>query len=210
MPSGLFITFEGIDGCGKTTIAQKVATKLIDKYPGRVISTRDPGGTTVAESIRDAIFNYKGLSKEDQLYLFWAARKHLTDNVILPALREGKIVISDRYYDSTIAYQQGGDGIPSHIVANFVDTTKEGITTPDITFFIDTDFNTCMDRISKTNIFDYKDKSFYLNVLNEYKNIHEHNDIRIWKINGDFDLHYVVDSCMAALNTQFEEYLNVI
>ena len=101
---GLFITFEGMDSSGKTTVMKKVAESLIN-MGYEVITTREPGGTKFAEELRDVIMKYDNLPKMAELNLFEAARADLMDKVIKPALLENKIVLCDRFIDSTVAYQ---------------------------------------------------------------------------------------------------------
>jgi dTMP kinase len=109
--NGLFITFEGIDGSGKSTQIQILKDYLIKKGED-VLLTREPGGTSLGESVRSAILNSKGdVSLEAEALLFAACRSQLVDEVILKALGEGKIVLCDRYIDSSIAYQCYGRGL---------------------------------------------------------------------------------------------------
>jgi dTMP kinase len=108
---GLFITFEGTEGSGKTTQAELLGEWLQKSNP---VVVREPGGTELSEQIREVLL-YKGLEidAEAEMYLFMASRRQLIAEVIAPALAAGQIVIADRYHDSTIAYQGGGRGIPT-------------------------------------------------------------------------------------------------
>jgi dTMP kinase len=114
--AGVFITFEGPDGSGKTTQVERLAAALADRDP---LVVREPGGTELGERIRDLLLHRpEGMSAEAEMYLFMAARAELLETRIKPALAEGRIVIDDRYHDSTIAYQGGGRGVdvawPTH------------------------------------------------------------------------------------------------
>src|SRR5439155_6547762 len=102
---GLFITFEGTEGSGKTTQAELLGEWLSRHDP---VAVREPGGTELGEQIRDVLL-YKGLEidPEAEMYLFMASRRQLIAEVIVPALAAGQIVIADRYHDSTLAYQGG-------------------------------------------------------------------------------------------------------
>jgi len=108
---GLFITFEGTEGSGKTTQAELLGEWLAKRDP---VVVREPGGTELGEQIRDVLL-YKGLEidAEAEMYLFMASRRQLIAEVIVPALAAGQIVIADRYHDSTLAYQGGARGLPT-------------------------------------------------------------------------------------------------
>jgi dTMP kinase len=124
---GLFITFEGSEGSGKTTQAELLSEWLDKESP---VLVREPGGTELSEQIRDVLL-YKGLEidAEAEMYLFMAARRQLIAEVIAPALADGQIVIADRYHDSTLAYQGGARGVPT--------TWPPTFPRPDITFLLE-------------------------------------------------------------------------
>jgi dTMP kinase len=131
----MFITFEGIDGSGKTTQIKLLQTYL-EKKGIAVLTLREPGGNAFSEQIRELLLNSKHkISSRTELLLFEAARAQLVDSVIKPALTEGKIVISDRFYDSTTAYQAFGRGLPLEEV-NFCNMFATGGLKPDITFYL--------------------------------------------------------------------------
>src|SRR6266566_8748203 len=114
---GLFITFEGTEGSGKTTQAEMLGECLAPHEP---VVIREPGGTELGEHIREVLL-YKGLAidPEAEMYLFMASRRQLIAEVIAPALAAGQIVIADRYHDSTLAYQGGARGLPTVWPATF-------------------------------------------------------------------------------------------
>jgi dTMP kinase len=124
---GLFITFEGTEGSGKTTQAELLSEWLEKKSP---VLVREPGGTELSEQIRDVLL-YRGLAidAEAEMYLFMAARRQLIAEVIAPALAAGQIVIADRYHDSTLAYQGGARGVPTSWPPTFP--------RPDVTFLLE-------------------------------------------------------------------------
>jgi dTMP kinase len=123
---GLFITFEGTEGSGKTTQAEMLGEWLAKNEP---VVIREPGGTELGEQIRDVLL-YKGLAidAEAEMYLFMASRRQLIAEVIEPALAAGQMVIADRYHDSTLAYQGGGRGLSTMWPPTFP--------RPDITFLL--------------------------------------------------------------------------
>lgn len=147
MASGRFITFEGGEGCGKSTQVRRLAAAL-EKKGVRVLLTREPGGTRLSEQIR-------GLLKDEiqdppvdraELLLFLAARAQLVRNVIRPALESGTWVVSDRFSDSTLAYQGYGRGLPLDCVRAANDFACEGLK-PDITLLLDVDPATARERM---------------------------------------------------------------
>ncbi|MDQ6880161.1 MAG: dTMP kinase [Candidatus Dormibacteraeota bacterium] len=110
MSRGLFITFEGTEGSGKTTQVELLGEKLSYRQP---VVVREPGGTELGERMRELLLTSgMDLDGEAEMYLFMAARRQLLQEVITPALGLGRIVIADRYHDSTLAYQGGGRGVP--------------------------------------------------------------------------------------------------
>ncbi len=133
----MLITFEGLDFSGKTTQIKLLSDKL-RKLNYDVIVVREPGGTPISEKIRDILLDKKNLEMTQmaEVLLFSAARTQLVSQIIIPALQSKKIVICDRYYDSTTAYQGCGRGISLDAVKQINKLAALG-TVPDITFFID-------------------------------------------------------------------------
>lgn len=137
MKSGLFITFEGSEGCGKSTQIGLLEERL--KEEGReVLRLREPGGTELGEKIRN-LFQHdeagEGMSPETELLLVNASRAQLVREKIRPALERGAIVLCDRFYDSTVAYQGYGRGLDLALVRRVIDVAV-GDTRPDCTFLI--------------------------------------------------------------------------
>jgi dTMP kinase len=123
---GLFITFEGTEGSGKTTQVELLGEKLSHRQP---LMLREPGGTELGERLREVVLNSgMELDGEAEMYLFMAARRQLLQELITPALALGRIVIADRYQDSTFAYQGGGRGVPV--------TWPSTFPRPDMTFLL--------------------------------------------------------------------------
>jgi dTMP kinase len=148
MPRGLFITFEGSEGCGKSTQVKRLAARL-EAHGAPVLLTREPGGTPIGEKIRDLLqFAPEGVAMraETEVLLFEASRSQLVREVIQPALTEGRIVIADRFFDSTTVYQ----GAARKLDAAAVDQLNRfavGDCRPDITFILDVDVATARARM---------------------------------------------------------------
>lgn len=145
---GLFITFEGVDGCGKTTQMELLAKYLQDRGY-EVIITREPGAKGLGEKIREILLHYEGeVSSRAESFLFLADRAQHIDKIIMPAVKDGKIVLCDRHTDSTIAYQGYGRGvdIDELVMLNNLATGKRK---PDLTFVFDIDIETSMSRVGK-------------------------------------------------------------
>ena len=139
MKKGLFITFEGLEGCGKTTHAKMLFDFLIkQKIPS--IYTKEPGGTKIGDKIRKILLDQKndGMDYKTEMLLFLASRAENVRLIILPALEEGKVVISDRFYDSTTAYQGYGRGIDLKNIKH-LNSLVVGKAIPDLTFVLDID-----------------------------------------------------------------------
>ena len=139
MKRGLFITFEGIDGAGKSTQLHR-AVQYLRKYGHRVLVTREPGGTRTGERIRDILLASKTgkLVPLAELALMYAARAQLLEEVIRPALERGEVVVSDRYNTASFAYQGYGRGLGAGAVRAF-DRVICGDTQPALTVVLDLD-----------------------------------------------------------------------
>jgi dTMP kinase len=148
MSRGAFITFEGSEGCGKSTQVKRLASRL-ERADLRVLVTREPGGTAIGEKIRDLLqFAPESLAMtpETELLLFEASRSQLVREVIRPALEQGSVVISDRFFDSTTVYQ----GVARHLEPGIVEKLNGfavGAERPDLTFVLDLDVATARARM---------------------------------------------------------------
>lgn len=134
---GLFITFEGLEGAGKTTQAKLLADRLTEAgYP--VTLVREPGGTQVGEALRAILADpeYDGMSALAEVFIFAASRAQLVEQVIRPKLGEGTIVICDRFTDATLAYQGFGRGVHHTQIREISDICAWGVR-PDLTFLLD-------------------------------------------------------------------------
>jgi dTMP kinase len=130
----MFITFEGTEGCGKSTLIQNLARLFTEKNISHVV-TREPGGSTVAESIRQVILHQE-MHSLTELFLYEAARAEHYQTVVAPALRAKKIVLCDRFTDSTVAYQGFARGLDLKMIAVLNKIATSG-NKPQLTFFLD-------------------------------------------------------------------------
>ena len=143
---GLFITFEGADGCGKTTQMKMLAEFLSGKGHD-VVLTREPGAKGLGEKLREILLNYNGMvSDKCESFLFLADRAQNVDTIVNPAVQEGKIVLCDRHVDSTVAYQGYGRGLDLNEI-NMLNNLATGGRKPDLTFVFDIDVETSMKRV---------------------------------------------------------------
>lgn len=136
---GLFLTFEGVDGAGKSTQVAMLVERL-EAAGHEVVSLREPGGTTISEKIRALLLSPENseMSPECELLLFEASRAQLVREVIEPALARGAVVVCDRFYDSTHAYQAGGRGFDDALVRRANELGSCGLV-PDVTLVLDMD-----------------------------------------------------------------------
>jgi len=134
---GLFITFEGIDGCGKSTQIGKLA-EYLEKKQVPLLFVREPGGTAIGEKIRNILLDKKsdGMCNMTELLLFEAARAQITEEKIIPATASGTTVLCDRFFDSTVAYQGYARDMGHETVSN-LNMLATGGKSPDITFLFD-------------------------------------------------------------------------
>ncbi len=149
---GAFITFEGVDGCGKTTQAGALAARL--RQTGlEVVETREPGGTTLGQGLREVLLNpaNAAMVPECELLLFLADRVQHLGEVIAPALARGATVISDRFHDSTVAYQQYGRELDFSPVASVIEQKIEPHA-PDLTLWLDADLGEAQARIGQRQL----------------------------------------------------------
>lgn len=169
--SGLFITFEGPEGAGKSTNLQ-VFAKALSAAGCEPILTREPGGTPIAERIRDVLLSHhqESMCADAELLLMFAARAQHLHGLIKPALMAGKVVISDRFTDATYAYQGGGRGIPVARIAS-LETWVQADLRPDITLVFDVPVEVGMARArarSELDRFEVEHQSFFEAVRHTY------------------------------------------
>ena len=136
MKKGVFITFEGTEGCGKSTHA-KLLRSYFKSLGKKVVATLEPGSTRIGKEIRKILLGTEEtLAKNAELFLFACDRSQHVEQIILPALSDGAIVICDRFTDSTLAYQVGGRKLPEELVRYINAVSSNGLV-PDLTFLLD-------------------------------------------------------------------------
>ena len=134
--AGVFITFEGIDGCGKSTQLRLLTSELRARKL-EVVNTREPGGTTIGQKLRAALLDVKEqVDPLAELLVFAADRAQHVRTVLRPALAQDKVIISDRYADATVAYQGSGRGFQPELIQQIVQLATDGLT-PDLTLLFD-------------------------------------------------------------------------
>lgn len=184
--SGLFISVEGPDGAGKSTLIQKLNTKLKEELNVPLVTTREPGGSDIAEKIREVILDPKNEKMDDrtEALLYAASRRQHIKETIQPALERGEVVLCDRFVDSSIAYQGAGREIGVDKVATLNQFATENLT-PDITLYLDVDAQVGLNRIGSKNSNRKKDRlemeevSFHNRVRDAYLVLLEKNPERI-------------------------------
>src|SRR6478672_7245932 len=171
--AGAFITFEGIDGCGKSTQLRLLASELrVRGVP--VVTTREPGGTTLGQKLRTALLDVQEqVDPLAELLVFAADRAQHVRKHLLPALSQGHVVLSDRYADATVAYQGAGRGFDEKLVRQLVDLATGGLT-PDLTLLFDLSVAESAIRTRRrvaskhSDRLDSEDAAFHTRVRNAY------------------------------------------
>jgi dTMP kinase len=189
---GILITFEGIDYSGKTTQVKKLVSYLRRKGY-KVILLREPGGEKVSESIRQVLLASKnsGMNPVTELLLYIASRAQLVSKIILPALKQGKLVICDRFYDSTLAYQGYGRGLDKKKIEYLNKISTLGVK-PELTILIDIPIRVFVERMRKND--KKKDRiekekiGFYKKVREGYLKIARGEKKRLKVIDGSCEI----------------------
>ncbi len=191
--TGKFITFEGIDGSGKTTQIRYLADYL-ESLGYEVLLLREPGGTRISEEIRRILLDLKneGMTAETELFLFEAARSQLVREIIVPALERGVWVISDRFHDSTTAYQGYGRGLPLDMVRE-LNNRAIGDVMPDMTILIELRADARKKRLGRRHDegmrdrLDVESEVFKQRVCDGFSAIAEEEPARVFRIESQDD-----------------------
>lgn len=147
---GYFVSFEGPDGAGKSTVLKEVLNQIGSELETQYLVTREPGGSKIAEKIRDIILDPANdkMDNKTEALLYAASRSQHVEEIIRPALKEGKVVFSDRYVDSSLAYQGAGRDLGIQEVKQINDFATDKLD-PDLTFFLDLAPEVGLKRIEK-------------------------------------------------------------
>ena len=213
---GKFITFEGLDGCGKSTQSHYLAESL--RAEGKqVVTAREPGTTAIGEQIRGIILNSRtqGMAPLTELALMFAARAQLVNEVIEPALAEGKFVIVDRYTDSSEAYQGGGRQIGTETVLAVHRAIAK--LNPDLTILMDSDVSASVARARKRNQqttkqsgheadenrFERENREFFERVHQAYLNIAAREPQRVYMVDARREMETVRADILREVRRRF-------
>jgi len=208
--NGIFITFEGTEGCGKSTQVALLAERL--RGLGRVVRLlREPGGTPIGEEIRHTLKHSKdntAMTWEAELLLMNASRAQLVRELIRPALSRGEIVVSDRFFDSTTAYQGFGRMLDLDAVQHIIEFAVGG-TIPDLTLLVSVPPEVSEERLRsrQANLpfvrdrIEEADRAFFDRVSRGYEQIANHDPQRVKKIDGARGVREVQDAVWAEVDT---------
>ena len=209
MQSGKLITFEGLDGCGKSTQLEKTK-KWLNLQGYEVLKTQQPGGTKIGKQIRNILLNpeHNELHPESELLLYLSDRiQHLTEKII-PAKAEGKIVLCDRFHDSTVAYQGFGRGLNLENIESIISHSIKPYS-PDLTFLITISPETIVDRLdqrkehSAKDRIDIESKNFFARVAKGYHKLVSADPGRFVCLDGEQEIEIIHQQIISELKDRF-------
>lgn len=213
MPQLPFITFEGSEGSGKSTQADRLAARL-QRCGIPYILTREPGGTPIGETIRELLQfapHNSDMTSETELLLFEASRSQLVREKIKPALARGMCVIADRFFDSTTVYQGAARKLDGEIIEH-LNAFAVGDCVPDITFVLDVDAATAQSRMQrelrKADRMEQQPAEFYERVRQGYRDLAAHMPKRVMLINGSRDPDEIEKEIWEKLRSRFSSLAN--
>ncbi|MBF0819402.1 dTMP kinase [Streptococcus acidominimus] len=208
MTQGIFITFEGPDGAGKTTVLQELLPRLT-ALGKQVTTTREPGGVAIAEDIRSVILNPQNTAMDDktELLLYIAARRQHLKERILPALESGQLLLVDRFIDSSVAYQGFGRGLDIEAIEWLNQYATDGLK-PDLTLYFDIDVEEGLARIARNadrdiDRLDMEALDMHERVRAGYLALLDKESERIVKIDASKTLEEVVEAAFTAICDRF-------
>ena len=209
MVSGKFITLEGIEGVGKTTAIDTVTSFCENYLNKKVINTREPGGTKLAERFRDLLLEEteEHLTSRAELLLFFAGRAQHISELIEPALQKGYFVISDRFIDATYAYQGGGRGVDLNVIKTLENMVHPNLK-PDLTLLLDAPLTVCAKRVNSRKFkdrFEQEQDDFFEKVRNSYLQRANQEPQRIKIVNANQSINDVQKSIENELLKAFNE-----
>lgn len=192
--NGLFITFEGADGSGKTTQLNKIK-ELLEEKGFDVVVTREPGALDIGQKIRNILLHHEGVVADRcEMFLFLADRSQHVETFIKPLLKEGKIVLCDRHIDSTIAYQGYGRGQDIKLLKDLNAIAVNGLS-PDLTLLFDVSTETAQTRVgSEKDRMESAGIEFHKKVRNGYLSLQKENSDRIKIIDANKSIEEVFEN----------------
>jgi dTMP kinase len=202
-----FITFEGSEGCGKSTQVRLLAARL-KKFGVPLFVTREPGGTPIGESIRELLQfapQSAAMTAETELLLFEASRSQLVREIIKPALARGDCVISDRFFDSTTVYQGAARRLDLQIVDQ-LNRLAVGDCVPDVTFVLDVDLKTARSRMQgprRPDRMEQQPDDFYERVRNGYHELGKRESKRVVLIDGSQPIEKIDNEIWEIVSSRF-------
>jgi dTMP kinase len=189
---GVFISFEGIDGAGKSSHIGTLRERL-ERAGRTVVSTREPGGTALAEALRELVLHQRMDALSEALLVFAARRDHI-QQVIVPSLARGEVVLCDRFTDSSFAYQGGGRGLPLNVLESLerwvqqpADGSQEPLLQPDLTLWFDLPPAVAAARLTlarSPDRFEAQDQAFFARVAEAYAQRAAHGPARFERIDA--------------------------
>lgn len=202
MEKGLFITFEGADGCGKTT-QLNLLKEYLENNGYEVVLTREPGGKGLGEKVREILLNYDGeVSNRCESFLFLADRAQNIDIIVTPAIEQGKIVLCDRHTDSSVAYQGYGRGLDINQI-NTLNNLATNNKKPDLTLVFDVDIETSMQRVgNEKDRMESAGKEFFNRVRNGYLELAKQEPERIKVIDSTKSIPEVQKDVLEIIKTK--------
>ena len=202
-----FITFEGPEGSGKTTVIREI-TQRLESEGWEVVVTREPGGVKTGEDIRKILLEGEAIDDRSEALLFAASRREHLVNKVLPALREGKVVLCDRYIDSSLAYQGYARGIGVEEVRSINEFAINGLY-PDLTLYLDIRASVGIQRINDNqraqNRLDQEKLDFHEKVVEGYRQIIHNEPNRFAVINAEQSIEEVVNSAYESIIKYLEK-----
>ncbi|KOY76735.1 Thymidylate kinase [Apilactobacillus kunkeei] len=211
--AGKFITFEGTDGAGKTTILNMVLDYLKEEMGDKLVTSREPGGNPIAESIREVILDRKNvdMDKRTEALLYAAARRQNIEQTVKPAIADNKLVICDRYLDSSIAYQGGGREIGEDAINEMNQFATEGFL-PDLTIYFNLPVEEGLKRIAKNRAEEEVDRldvetiDFHNRVHAAYQRLAKANPKRIKSVDATQSIDAVYQNVLEILQPYLNEF----
>ena len=209
--SGRFISFEGPDGAGKTSVLTAIRTGLVNQLGDQVVYTREPGGNPIAEQVRAVLLDKQNGAMDDwtEALLYAASRRQHVVETLKPALEAGKLILCDRYLDSSIACQGGGRELGIDRIWELNQYAIDGLL-PDLTIFLDLPVETGLARIEKgraetINRLDEQTTNFHRRVRQAYLTLAERFPERIVKVNADQELARVIEDVRSAIHARYAD-----